>query len=283
MQHISFLVLSDTHNDAFPSTDSLPAADVVIHCGDLTQIGGLSNYRQAIESLASCRAELKLVIPGNHDVSLDDAWWAKNLDSDDEDDEPDRARAIFADNKYTSRGVRLLNEGTHDITLGDGRSFRLYTSQWTPAFNNYAFGYPRDDGNNRFDDLDMPGSSRIPDGVDVVVTHGPPRPEEGKTAADYRLDLSGTGEHLGCDKLWKAIGRVRPKLHCFGHIHEGHGAQTATFAEGEDAVIEDAEIVEVDGALSTGANGNSTLLVNAAMQRHGETTHNTPWIVEMSL
>lgn len=68
-QQIRFLVLSDTHDHAFPDPASLPAVDVLIHCGDLTMIGGLSNYRCALESLATCAAETKLVIPGNHDVA----------------------------------------------------------------------------------------------------------------------------------------------------------------------------------------------------------------------
>ena len=47
-------------------------------------IGGLPNYRRTLESLATCAAETKLVIPGYHDVSLDAKWWEDNLDSDDD-------------------------------------------------------------------------------------------------------------------------------------------------------------------------------------------------------
>lgn len=56
-----FLLLSDTHDTAFP--EDIPPADVVLHCGDITMIGGLSNYKAAISSLSNCPAELKLVIP----------------------------------------------------------------------------------------------------------------------------------------------------------------------------------------------------------------------------
>ncbi|KHN94050.1 Ser/Thr protein phosphatase family protein [Metarhizium album ARSEF 1941] len=145
-QQIRFLVLSDTHDHAFPVAASLPAVDVVIHCGDLTMIGGLSNYRRALDSLAACPAEIKLVIPGNHDVSLDPEWWDENLDSDDDKDEPVRARALFTLDEYTRCGVRFLDEGTHEIALHDGRSFKVYASQYTPAFSGYAFGYsPEED------------------------------------------------------------------------------------------------------------------------------------------
>ena len=60
------LILSDTHDDAFPDPGSVPQVDVVLHCGDLTMIGGLSNYRQAIAGLNALDAELKLVIAGTY-------------------------------------------------------------------------------------------------------------------------------------------------------------------------------------------------------------------------
>jgi len=67
----TFLILSDTHDDAFPDPASLAGpgpskVDVVLHCGDLTMIGGLSNYKRAIANLKAIDAELKLVIAGNH-------------------------------------------------------------------------------------------------------------------------------------------------------------------------------------------------------------------------
>ena len=31
------------------------------------------------------------------------------------------------------------------------------------------------------------------------------------------------GEDVGCEDLYKAIQRVKPKINCFGHIHEGYG------------------------------------------------------------
>ncbi|KLU90381.1 hypothetical protein MAPG_09343 [Magnaporthiopsis poae ATCC 64411] len=304
MPQIRFLVISDTHNDHFPPTSSLPPADVVLHCGDLTQVGGLFNYRRALESLASCPAELKLVIPGNHDLSLDANWWAANLDPEedgpDEAEEPQRARAIFHEDKYVNRGVRLLDEGRHTITLRDGRSFTLYASPFTPGFNNHAFAYARNGAGTRFDDgADGPGSSRIPDDVDVIMTHGPPRPPKTSRMAygNYALDCDINDKpirHLGCEKLWTAMERVRPKMHCFGHIHEGHGAQRATFRSGEDeeiTTVENALVTETDdvccytATVNDDDDGNrTTLLVNAAIQKmHGETGQNKAWVVDMAL
>lgn len=55
-----------------------------------------------------------------------------------------------------------------------------------------------------------------PVGVDVLITHGPPK---------YILDLAG-GEHVGSMSLSDAVSiSIQPKLHVFGHIHEGYGTQ----------------------------------------------------------
>lgn len=90
--------------------------------------------------------------------------------------------------------------------------------------------------------------------------------------------------------------RVRPKIHCFGHTHEGHGAQTATFPSraGEETVtVENAQVTERDNACCYTAtvdhddddDGNrTTLLVNAAIQKkHGETGQNKARVVDMTL
>ena len=102
MPTLRILVLSDTHDTAFPPTSSLPhqKIDVLLHCGDLTMIGGLSNYHSAISNLLSIPAELRLIIPGNHDVSLDPKWWAENLiEGEDDPLEADKARELFDDAK----------------------------------------------------------------------------------------------------------------------------------------------------------------------------------------
>ncbi|KAK0717545.1 Metallo-dependent phosphatase-like protein [Lasiosphaeria miniovina] len=169
----TFLILSDTHDDAFPGPASLPSkVDVVIYCGDLTMIGGLSNYKKFI------------------DVSLDRKWWQDNL-IEEEDDPEEPAQA-----------------------LADGRTFTIYASPYAPEFNGYVFAYGPDE--DRFG----PGAEHpISEGVDIVMTHGSPL----LPSQDYVLDVNRQGNHCGCPILYDAIYQARPKLHCFGHIHEGYG------------------------------------------------------------
>jgi len=48
------------------------------------------------------------------------------------------------------------------------------------------------------------------------VTHGPP-------AYIGYLCETEEGEDVGCEDLYRAIHRVKPKYNVFGHIHEGFG------------------------------------------------------------
>jgi Icc-related predicted phosphoesterase len=80
----------------------------------------------------------------------------------------------------------------------------------TPVFANWAFQVERGAASRRYWD-------RIPLGTEVVITHGPPYGTLDKP------DI--LAPHLGCQELIKAILRVKPKLHVFGHIHGGHGQE----------------------------------------------------------
>ena len=268
MATIRFLVLSDTHDSAFPDPSTLPTVDVVLHCGDLTQVGSMKRFGEAVERLAACDAELKLAIPGNHDLELDPEWWAKELEDGDDPELPQKAAALFT--AAGGQGVRLLEEGLHHIALKDGRSFRIYASPYTPEFNGYAFAYgPQED---RFNS----GKNPIPDDVDVVMTHGPP------TAPGCRLDVNFKSERCGCPKLWEAIKRVQPRVHCFGHIHEAYGAQTATWGGGGRGVVFD-DVPHAEAVSVPSRGFGKTLLLNAAIMIHGDAKSNAPFVLEMPL
>ena len=87
---------------------------------------------------------------------------------------------------------------------------KFYGSPWQPFFFNWAFNLER--GMELKAKWDL-----IPDNIDVLITHGP---------ALGILDQVVDGSHVGCEELFKAIGRIKPKYHIFGHIHEGYGSKT---------------------------------------------------------
>ena len=57
--------------------------------------------------------------------------------------------------------------------------------------------------------------AQVPDDTDVLITHVPPR---------GILDLpTGEFDHLGCPHLLARVAQVKPKVHCFGHVHHSYG------------------------------------------------------------
>ncbi len=51
---------------------------------------------------------------------------------------------------------------------------------------------------------------QIPEGLDILITHGPP----------YQiLDLTAKKVNAGCPILLEKIKHLKPKIHLFGHIH----------------------------------------------------------------
>jgi Icc-related predicted phosphoesterase len=178
---VKIALLSDTH--MIHRRVAVPEVDALIHAGDFTRRGSREETVAFLGWLAVQPAPTKVLVAGNHD------WFAERR--------PDEIRALAAEHGVTY----LMDEETR---LGD---LRLWGSPVTPRFRNMAFN--RDRGRVIRGHWD-----RIPDGLDLLVTHGPPR------GAGDRMFL---GARVGCDDLTAAVRARRPRYHVFGHIHEGRG------------------------------------------------------------
>jgi predicted phosphodiesterase len=112
--------------------------------------------------------------------------------------EPALARSLV-------HGAVYLEDAAAEI-----EGLRIWGSPWQPWFHDWAFNLQR--GVALRDKWDL-----IPSGIDVLVTHGPPHGV---------LDRIDRGELVGCADLLEAALRIRPRVHLFGHIHEGYGQET---------------------------------------------------------
>lgn len=340
------LIISDTHCAALESRDDsppplapfkapLPSADLLIHCGDLTMTGQMSEYHKTLDMLSAIEAPVKVVIAGNHDLSLDRDFVHSHRERDPQNRQPalseaeaearwKEARDLWTspDGRAQQEGVTFLDEGVHLIDLLNGAKVRLYASPYTPEFYDWGFPYERDE--DRFNpakdslaDAKNITKHPIPEGtaaeaVDIVVTHGPPW---------QRLDPTVHGVSAGCPHLLRALMRSRPKLCCYGHIHEGWGAERLKWSDDvlgvlarqdsidtwkgggwRDGVADGGKAIEtiesdfesarekhavfVDVSKEGGkpiGQGDETLMVNAAIMDVGYRPVNAPCVVDLDL
>jgi len=243
--------------------------------------------------LSQIPAELKLVIAGNHDLSLDPVYFQTHLDEEDDPEEHAQALEIMKGEPAKEAGVTYLEEGVHGFTLKNGAKFKVYASPYQPEFCDWAFAYERNQDRWNTQEQVKPGpfpvrsiaKNPIPnfgkDGVDIIMTHGPPM--------DI-LDFTFTGANVGCENLLRAVSRARPRLHCFGHIHEAHGAKMITWEEdrgifGWEAIERQGDEKNVYPEVSKQEVefGRQTLMVNAAIMDLSYRPRNAPWLIDLDL
>ncbi|MDI1492781.1 MAG: hypothetical protein OHK93_004564, partial [Ramalina farinacea] len=144
------LLLSDTHNALplpRPQPHPLPHADLLIHSGDLTLTGDIASLTSQLQYLANADADVKVVVWGNHDVGIDREFYEREwgrFHGAGEMVDSDAVQELLANPTWKAKGLKILNEGTHTLTLPNGAHITLYTSPYTPAFQNWAFAYERD-------------------------------------------------------------------------------------------------------------------------------------------
>jgi len=194
---VSVVCISDTHNNQ----PTLPDGDVLIHAGDLTNSGTFEELQSALSWLSAQPHAVKVVIAGNHDLLLDP-------DQDDRDRKGPGQTAADQRAMLNWGDIVYLQNSEATVTCPNGRCLRIYGSPASASSGNWAFQYLRS--------KDIWGGTLPDDGLDILVTHGPPR---------GHLDLLKVGCPFLLDELW----RVRPRLHVFGHVHEGAGTEWLLF------------------------------------------------------
>ncbi|KAA8648538.1 uncharacterized protein ATNIH1004_004423 [Aspergillus tanneri] len=327
-------MISDTHTypPNPPSTTSnpyrhpLPEADVLLHAGDLTKVGRKDEHELMVSMLKNAPAELKIIIAGNHDITLDEEYYTRvghyrhryrtdhtarsatagrdEIPTTAEEGEgpiesPAEIKALYTGPDAVRAGIRYMEgEGTRRFRLSNGAVFSVYTSPYTPEFCQWAFAYNRDQDRFNPPTHDIATAGGVPAGagtgmnpvpgypaVDIMLTHGPP----------YGiLDQVVPGhQSVGCEHLYRATERAKPRLHVFGHIHEGYGATRLEWSTLNKSMIQcDRTTTQVNRCvyvdLSSRATnplrvGQETLFVNASVVTVQYEPVNAPWVVDLDL
>ena len=284
--------MSDTHNFDIEDTSTnaqlklpTPQANVTLHCGDLTNVGGVTSFKRALKMLGKFNAELKLVIAGNHDLELDKAYWTLQQEDEgllEDPEDHDLALEVMTGPLADEAGVTFLSEGTHSFILKSGAKFTIYVSPYSPAFGDWAFAYKNN--GDRFNgpnhvakNATSIATNPIPDNADIVMTHGPPK---------GILDWCPEG-NVGCENLLQAIRRAKPVMHCFGHIHESNGAKIIDWKKfAADKTNLEENLIEnlyPRPFLWDEGRGDRTLAVNAAIMTSNNKFDNAPWFISIYL
>jgi len=195
---VRFVCISDTHGQHEALTGKLPQGDVLLHAGDFSMCGDLQEVKAFGSWLAAQPFDLKVVIPGNHDLTFDGSYEAH--------EDPriaEKSRATLA----ATGGPQVVHLEDDEVMY---RGLRVYGSAWQPAFGSWAFNLPR--GHQLAERW-----RAVPEGIDILLVHGPPL---------GRGDRCYPGEgRVGCaDLLAEIQGRIKPAFCVSGHVHEDPSA-----------------------------------------------------------
>jgi Icc-related predicted phosphoesterase len=183
------VICSDTHE--LHSHLSWPEGDILVHAGDFTMIGRPDKIEEFGYWLRDSPFSAIVIIAGNHDILFQK--------------KPEKAKKLLS--KHDK--IHYLEDTECRI---NGISF--YGTPWQPEFGSgWAFNV------NAEEELRKKWQN-IPPDVQILITHGPPA---------GILDFTVDRKHAGSTSLLaEIIQRIKPKLHIFGHIHEGHGICSIT-------------------------------------------------------
>jgi Icc-related predicted phosphoesterase len=183
--------ISDTHTKHDKLNGFLPGGDLLLCAGDISSRGyttELENFFKWFDGINNY--DTKVFIAGNHDFGFQD--------------ENEKIKGLLTGYKT----IDYLQDERLDLFDEEDQQLVIYGSPWQPEFHNWAFNLPRGEKIKEKWDL-------IPNDVDILITHGPPF-----SKLDY---VPYNNINVGCEELLLKVQEIKPKIHLFGHIHEGSG------------------------------------------------------------
>lgn len=192
-----FVCFSDTHglHDQIPPSHIVPG-DVLIHAGDFSNTGELEQIESFSQWLKAYPCQHKVVIAGNHDITFHEEYYQR------------AGRRFHKSNMYDCRAVRasLINCIYLEDDCAEVAGYKIYGSPWQPEFCDWAFNLQPHERQGTWE--------KIPNQVDILLTHGP---------AYGHGDKCNSGHRAGCEHLLRAIQQRKVPVQICGHIHEGYG------------------------------------------------------------
>lgn len=193
---MEIISISDNHG----YLPDLPKCDIVCMCGDIVPLNIQRNeqktYKWFCEVFVVWVNKLDcsnvIIISGNHDFFLSKSYY------------------LFKNSKIDSGKLIYLED---DGVVLDGVSF--YGTPWCPVLVNWAYYASEEDLYKKY--------SKIPDNVDVLLTHCPPK--IGNAGVVLQKGWN-EGRDFGSWELTKVLENKDIKYLFCGHIHSGDHEKT---------------------------------------------------------
>lgn len=206
---MKLICISDTHG-RHSELGVLPDGDVLIHCGDFSSHGTPNETHRFLDWFEAQPHQYKILIAGNHDCLMDDQHEMNSvisLTSNSESVDINVARSRIR------QGVKFKYLQEESIEIEGVRFYGAPYVAESMGTTPWAFGAC----NDLHADLIW---SRVPNNIDILITHGPPYGILDKE----RLSHGHKPKHIGCDVLLMHVkGRIKPRYHLFGHCHGQQG------------------------------------------------------------
>lgn len=181
-------MIIDCISDLHGHYPTLKGGDLLIVAGDLTARDEEDQYYEFNYWLCQQEYDHKIVIAGNHDNLLQEDYFQYL--------EGEPAFGYLCDSGTEFKGLKI------------------WGSPWTCKFegqNPQAMAFTV----NTDEELEEKWKL-IPDNIDILITHSPP--------LDF-FDKISENRLAGSPSLLIRSMEIRPKIHCFGHIHECGGSK----------------------------------------------------------
>jgi len=199
---LKIVCISDTHSGHRQL--QLPPGDILIHCGDFSKSRTKLNAEEYIDFVhwfSSQEHRTKILIAGNRDDFMHSEichqFRKRSLE------EIDSVQSLIINNK----NIIYLKDSSYEYKE-NGFCFKIWGSPWTTLYGKEGKAF-------QVSTQELKGKwELIPKDTDILVTHGPPLGV---------CDMNLAKQHCGCPELLAVVNKIKPRIHLFGHIHEGYG------------------------------------------------------------
>lgn len=175
--------ISDTHT--YHDQLKIESVDILLHAGDYSFDGRINEVKSFLEWFSKQPARYKIFIDGNHDGLSE------------------KQPSLFKEILKEYSGVTYLKHEGIEI-----EGIKIWGRPTTPTFGDWY--HMADRGSPKM----LKSLEIIPTGTHILLTHGP---------AAGILDITLSGESVGCHDLAEEIPVIEPKVVVFGHIHQSSG------------------------------------------------------------